>query len=178
AHAQEKSPRGGMLVVEECLDDGGKYNFDTRHIWLVSAKDTVKRELLFTHYRSADVLFSDDETWLVINDHRLSNEACMLLYRRIEGLRYEQAKDVSGDAWAYFCVQNGVRGELGFDHTYVDALMWLKEKPHTILLTLRGHADSRNHVHDWQCYYDVDTGKFSQDDKIKSHNRNRAVLEK
>lgn len=177
ASAQQKSPKGDILVNEERLDDGGPKSSDTRRIWLVSAADPTKRELLFTHYRTADVVFSPDEEWLVSNHHAGSSEAYALLYRRNGGLHYEMTTDVGEAAWAFFCKQNGLGSDTGFDHNYVDCVQWLRGRPGTFLLTLRGHADSRNYTSDWRCIYDTKTREFLLTKGLKEHNKGRAVME-
>ncbi len=177
AIAQQKSPKGDMIVIEERLNDGGAKSSDTRLICLVSARDAGKKELLFTHYRVADVVFSGDEEWLVVNDHRLSNEACALLFNKKGELDYKMSVDLSDGAWGFFCQQNGFSGT-GFDHSYVDCVQWLEDRPGALLLTLRGHADSRNHVDDWRCIYDTEKQKFFLTKNLQKHNEGRAVLER
>jgi hypothetical protein len=113
---------------------------------------------------------------LVINDHRLSNEACLLLYRWVNGLEYTEVKDLSDEAWAFLWKENGAAGGAGFDHTYVDALKWLS--PTSLLVTLRGHADSRNFANDWHCYYDVKTEEFRVTKKTAFYNEGRVIFQK
>src|SRR6202000_3150427 len=126
----------------------------TDQIWLVSTADPGKRRLLFTHQRDATVLFSNDESWLVINNHNLSNESRLLLYRRKGPLEYEQAADLTDSAWAFFDKQNGLKAPNGFDHSYVEALRWADDSPPPLLLCLEGHSDSRNNTSEWYCLYD------------------------
>ncbi len=178
ASAQQKSPKGDIIVEGERLNDGGAKSSDTRRVWLVSASDSSKRELLFTHYRGADVVFSHDQELLVINDHRLSNEACALLFHKTGELGYKMTVDLSDGAWKFFCKENGISGETGFDHSYVDCVQWLKNLPGCLLLTLRGHIDSRNHANDWRCIYDTVKREFYVTEYLKNHNEGRAVLER
>ena len=178
AFAQQKSPKGGMVVEGERLNDGGPKSSDTRRIWLVSARDAGKKKLLFTHYRAADVVFSADEEWLVINDHLGSSEACALLFHKTGELDYNMSVDLSDGAWKFFCQQNGVPGGTGFDHSYVDCVQWLKGRPGALLLTLRGHADSRNYVDDWRCVYDTAKREFLVTRNLQKHNEGRTVLER
>ena len=113
ASAQQKSPKGEIIVQGERLDDGGQKSSDTRKIWLVSATDPNKRELLFTHYRGADVVFSSDENWLAINDHLASNQSALLLYKRTAGLHYESVADLTNAAWSFVWQQNGGETQFG-----------------------------------------------------------------
>ncbi len=152
--AQDYSPQSDILI-EHYFERNG-----TDQIWLVSSANPSKRHLLFTHERHAEVLFSDDEKWLVINNHVLSNQSNLLLYRQKEPLKYEQVEDLTKAAWQFFDEQNKP-GRHVFDHSYVDALQWANDEPPTLLLYLQGHMDSHNHTGPWCCLYDVAAKKFS-----------------
>jgi hypothetical protein len=167
--AEQFSPTRAFLV-EHYFERGG-----TDQIWLVSTADPAKRRLLFTHERHAEIIFSPDEKYLVINNQCLSNEARVLLYRQKAGLEYELAADLTDAAWQFFAHENGLKDPPGFDHSYVSALQWLGEKSPTILLSLDGHIDGRNHTSDWICLYEVATGKFDTD--LKKMNTQNTSLE-
>jgi len=167
--SDEYSPRRDMLV-QHYFERGG-----TDQIWLVSTADPGKRRLLFTHRRHAEVIFAPDEEWLVINDHCLSNESRLLLYRHKTELEYEQVADLTEEAWRFFDRQQGRTKPNPFDHAYVEALHWADDDPPTLLLSLDGHADSRNYVSDWYCLYDVRARSFSVD--FAGHNRQAVKLE-
>ena len=159
----EYSPQSDILVEHYFEREG------TDQIWLVSTADPAKRHLLFTHHRHAEILFSEDEKWLVINNHWGSNGSNLLLYRQKAPLEYEQVADLSDAAWKFFDQQNGDGNSGFFDHSYVDALRWADDDPPTLLLELEGHADSRHHTHDWYCFYDVQAKTFSVD--LAAHNK-------
>jgi hypothetical protein len=164
---EESSPGGDILVQHYFFRD------NTDQIWLVSSEDPATRHLLFTHERNAQVLFSEDEKWLAINNRCLSNESRVLLFRRKGKLDYEQVADLSEPAWRFFAKANGKSP--AFDHRYVEALQWTDEEPATLLLSLSGHADSRNNTHHWLCLYDVQAKEFSTD--FEGQNRRHTKIE-
>ena len=166
--ADDYSPRRDILVEHYYARNG------TDQIWLVSSSDPAKRRLLFTHERSATVLFSSDEEWLVINNHILRNESRLLLYRRVGPLHYEQIADLTNAAWSFFDQCNHLKAPNNFDHSYVEALRWAGDDPPTLLLCLDGHADSRNNTGEWYCLYDVPAKAFSTD--FDAHNKKLTKL--
>ena len=164
--SDQVSPNSDILV-QHYFERG-----NTDQIWLVSTADPSQRHLLFTHERNAEVVFSPDEKWLVINDHNLSNESRLLLYRQKALLEYEQVADLTAAAWKFFEQQNGRKAQ--FDHSYVEALRWADEDPPNLLLSLDGHMDSRNYTSEWYCFYNVQTKTFSTD--LAAHNKKVTVL--
>ena len=167
--ANDYSPQRDILVEHYFEREG------TDQIWLVSSYDPAKRRLLFTQWRHAEVVFSSDERWLVINDHYASNLSRLLLFRQRAPLDYEQVADLTDAAWDYFARRNGLKGPIGFDHAYVDAVRWAGDDPPTLLLSLKGHSDSRNNTDEWYCLCDVQSKTFSTD--FDAHNKKKTKLE-
>jgi hypothetical protein len=74
-HAEEPKPSfklaatvtHGEVIVERHREAEG-----TEQIWLASTADPAKRHLLYTHHRLADIIFSDDDTWLVNPNYKSS----------------------------------------------------------------------------------------------------------
>jgi len=163
------------IAIEYYRSDGAGADTPTHQIWLVSTLDPSKRRLLFTHWRDASLLFSDDEKWLVINDRQASNESHLQLFYRKSELEYEKVTDLSEAAWHFFDEKQRHNWKDGFDHHYVEALRWSDSTPPTLLLMLRGHVDSRNHTSDWYCLYDVEAKSFSTD--FEAHNRKSTKVE-
>ena len=146
---------------------------EVMQVWLVSSKNPKDRRLLYTHSRSVVVLISDDEHWLVVNDYAGSDNANVILFRQQHGLEYKQVEDLTDKAWGFVAAQAGRKKRLPLDHTYAEVLRWTDN--HTMLLCLHGHLDSRNHVDDWLCLYDVASKTFSTDlDKL---NKQHTTLE-
>ncbi len=148
---------------------------DHMEVWLVSSENSKKRQLLYTYDRSVEVLISEDERWLAINDYAGSNLANVLLFRQQRGLKYKQVEDLTERAWAFVAAQAGHKKPLPLllDHTYAEVLRWTDD--HTILLCLHGHLDSRNYVDDWLCLYDVTSKTFSTD--LDKQNKKHTTLE-
>lgn len=138
----------------------------TEQIWLVSTSDPAKRHLLYTHHRRADVVFLDDQSWLVINHHAGSGYSGVLLYRRKNGLEYERVADLTAPAWKYFNQRNGFK-ETPFDHAYAGAACWTSTDPPTLLIRLSGHlsgpAGILKQSLGWHCLYNTQTQSFSTD---------------
>ena len=174
------------VIVERYRDSEG-----TEQIWLASTADPAKRHLLYTHHRQAGVDFSDDDYWLVINDHAGSAGSSSLIYRRKAPLVYEQVTDLCVAAWKFFDQRNGLKtprkGKIEedydksvgleanpFDHRYVDAVCWVDDSPPTLLIRLHGYKDDHSHTN-WLCLYDVRAKSFSTN--FDAHNKKNTKLE-
>ena len=120
------------------------------------------------------MLFSDNEHWLVINDHYGSNASRLLLYQQRGPLDYTQVADLTGAAWEYFARRNGIK-DTGFDHAYVDALRWANDDPPTLLLRLDGHLDSHHNTGEWYCLYNIQSKTFSTD--FDAHNKKNTTFD-
>lgn len=158
----------------------------TEQIWLVSASDPAKRYLLHTHHRQAEIIFSDDDTWLVINDHCGSSGSSLFIYHRKALPEYERITALDDAAWKFFNERNGlkvpVKGksedqqrfdrEHGldanpFDHRYIDAICWACADPPTLLIRLSGHHGGPSGIisgsQGWYCIYDIRAKTFTTD---------------
>jgi hypothetical protein len=164
------------LLVESYRSDARSMSPVPQQIWLVSTADPAKRRLLFSHERSASVLFSDDEEWLVINNRSGSSESSVLLFARKGKLEYEHTADLTDAAWAFFDRQNGLQRPNMLDHLYVEALRWATAKPPTLLLCLSGHGNSGNYTDEWYCLCNVETKTFSLN--FRGHNRKNTKLDR
>jgi hypothetical protein len=164
AKPDARSP-SGKIIVEHSLARGGN-EADDHEIWLVSAEDQTKRQLLFRHHRNAEVVFSPDENWLIINNHAGSGFSGVLLYRRKAVLDYAQVADLTEAAWKFFKERNGLAAN-PFDHAYADALCWISGDPPVLLIGLGGHTSGPAGVlkgsKGWYCLYDVLAKSFSTD---------------
>lgn len=149
------------------------YPKEEKQVWLVSSKLPTNQKLLYTYSRSVQVLVSDDEHWLAINDFSGSSESEVLLFQKQNGLNYQQVEDITDQAWRFLAGQSGHKEALDWDHTYVEVLRWTDS--HTILLCLYGHLDEHHHVEDWLCFYDVNNKTFSTD--LDKHNKQHTMLE-
>lgn len=184
-HAEEHRPvfdkvtaeRHGDIMVERYRANDG-----AEQIWLVATDDPAKRHLLYTHHRQAGIIFSDDQAWLVINDHCGSAGSSSILYRRKAPPVYELVTDLYVAAWKFFNERNGLKEpskgksedvqnhdrEHGleanpFDHRYMDAICWAGADPPTLLIRLSGYEDGHSRAGPWFCLYDVRSQKFTTD---------------
>jgi hypothetical protein len=150
------------MAVEQFWKDRGHSR--DREIWLVSADYQSQRRLLFTHQRSAAVIFSPEETWLAINHHAGSGYSGVLLYRRKAGLEYEKVADLTELAWNFFKRRNGLK-EDPFDHAYANALGWTNGDSPSLLIGLSGHISDQagifKYSKGWYCLYHVQTKTFT-----------------
>lgn len=168
-HAEEPKPFFKIVATSTNLEvvvEQHRAAEGTQQLWLVSTTDPAKRHLLYTHQRRADVVFSDGDDWLVINDHAGSGYSGVLLYRRKIGLEYERVSDLTARAWKYFNQRNDFQ-ETPFDHAYASAACWTSADPPTLLIRLSGHlggpAGILKQSRGWHCLYDVRTQSFSTD---------------
>jgi|SRR5213596_721300 len=151
----EFSPQAD-IVVQHCWRRAGG-----EQIWLASADDFGKRRLLFDTARSAGIMFSQDEEWLVVNDRWGSNGSSARLYKKVAPLDYREQLDLTGGAWDFFAQHEKV-AQPDFDHRYTEAIRWIN-KPAAIVLELSGHMDHNHHVDGWLCIYYIESKKFSTD---------------
>ena len=183
----------GDVIVERYRASEG-----TEQIWLVSTTDPAKRHLLYTHHRQAEIVFSNDNAWLAINDHCGSAGSSLLLYRRKATPVYEQVADLTHSAWKFFDEHNGLKepskGKSNevqsqdkldgleanpFDHRYIDAVCWAGMNPPTLLICLGGHLSGPAGIisgsSGWYCLYDVGEKTFSTD--LEALNKRNTRLE-
>jgi len=138
---------------------------EAQEVWLVSSKNPKNRQLLYTYYRDVEVIFSDDEKWLVVNDQPVSNVSQVFLFRQQKKLQYEPTEDITDRAWQFAASKMGRKKRPALDHEYAQGIRWTDG--HTLLVCLQGDADRNISINQWLCFYDVATRTFSTDlDKL------------
>lgn len=154
----EESAAGG-LVAEHYFCESNLLE----QIWITVKGGSTNRALLFEHGRHANVLFSPDEKWLVVNDYFGSDSAEPILFRRIKGTRFSRVKEVDFGQliWKAVSAAQGVRQTMDFDHRYSQADQWLGAD--TILLRAWGHHSGEYWLEPWFCLYDLKTGRVHFD---------------
>ncbi len=145
---------------------------EVKQVWLVSLKNPKKRQLLYTYDRSVEVIFSDDEKWLAVNDYAGSDLAEVLIFQQQKDMEYKQRENITDRAWQFVALKMGRKKRPALDHNYVQMLRWTDD--HTILLCLHGHTDRQNFVEDWLCLYDLTAKTFSTD--LDKHNKRHTTL--
>lgn len=131
---------------------------ETRQVWLSKETDGSSQPsfLLYEFGRSANVFFSPDENWIVVNDFLASNIAEIHLFKRGEGLTYQEIKEpgVTGQVWDFLTKQNGHNMSALLGHAYIEYIQWSADST-AFIVKLWGHEDGQTYLDDWYCIYDV-----------------------
>ncbi len=139
----ETSPLDDILVEHyESQRNDGDYE---RQIWLADKKNPKNRFLLFEHGRSAEVLFSPNQSWLIINNFYVSNLSDVLLYRKIDGLKYSEVKDadIFNKVEAICMKENKIKPSFAVGHLYAQALRWSADS-NAIIVKMWGDGEDNN----------------------------------
>jgi hypothetical protein len=176
-----------------------------QEVWIVSAKDPAMRERLpgFYEEQGSGVLngavISPDENWILVSQHHGSHLNSTYLFRRNQGLSFENAFPNSkwplgeypinrfdNEAWKFFSRIEGVpltklnANELG--PTDVSALEWSADSGR-LLLDLHGGLAAEKYISErdeerkkpgvssWVAYYNTKTQKFELTDKLRKFNK-------
>lgn len=164
------SPSRDFYIETNILEPG-----DIRQIWLVSAANPKDRELLCTPKGPSEVLVSEDDKWLAVNDGAGSNVSMVILYKQRKGVQYKEQSLLSNNAWKFFKEHNKGNKSIAINHTYAKGLTWTDD--HTLLLELQGKGyDGTNstEIGVWLCLYDANTKTFSTD--LARHNQRHVTL--
>jgi hypothetical protein len=202
-----ESPNGTFFVEEletPAKDDQGHPRMD-QEVWIVSAKDPAARERLpgFYEEEGSGVLnsatISPDENWILIRQHHGSHLNSTYLFRRKQGLSFENAfpdakwplgeypvDRFDNEAWKFFSKIEGVplrkinANELG--PTDVSVLEWSADSGR-LLLDLHGGLAGEQYISErdeerkkpgvsgWVAYYNTRTQKFELIDKLRKFNK-------
>ena len=157
----ELSP-GGDIVVEHYFNSEDYQ----REVWLAPAGRPSERVLLYTHGRSIEVLFSPNQSWLIINDFAGSSEAEPYLFRRVQRHEYRKEKTEIGDqVWRFVGKRHPVVLRADFGHRYVRVMRWAGDS-RAFLVAAFGHLDSseeRFALDPWLCVFTIDGRRVSLD---------------
>lgn len=171
------SPMGDITVEYR-----NNNNTDAREIWLID-KAAKSARRLYVHHRNPRVLFSPEQSRLVISDDYGSSAARLIAYKRIKGIDYQREKlSLNRDLWTFFRKVNGFEKsdfvpdaahfdeddhrddeEHGFyhyapyDHHYLRGLQWINEN--LLVVGLEGHEGGGEYAEEWLCIYDFRTNK-------------------
>jgi hypothetical protein len=150
-----RSPSGRIVVEHRFRDPDSP-----RQIWLRDAGSALEPAFLYEYPRTADVLFSPDERWVVVNDFAGSNVADVRIFQRSSGLNFREEKgaDPSRSCWASMSRTFAP----GLVSSYAEAIRWASDS-RALLVVLWGHADGESFVDDWLCVYDLRARRASQD---------------
>ncbi|MBF0459080.1 MAG: hypothetical protein HQK99_14415 [Nitrospirae bacterium] len=170
-HEEYKSPLGD-IIVKHFSDD--KSDIMKSEVWLYSANNPSKKVFLYSYDIYARILFSHDEKWLVLNNMYGSSGKDAILFREVEGLKYEEIENLYDKAWELFekthkkykahVFKKYKRNLIPFnDHSYAEAVLWSSDSK-SVLIEIYGHHDEIPvRLEPWYCIYDVTTGKMTLD---------------
>jgi hypothetical protein len=172
---REESSPYRTVVVEHYMRiiyrDGKDYGAE-HQIWLSDSKNRANRVLLFQHRRYAEVIFSPDQSKLIIANHYFTNRSSIHLFKMKSLLQYEELTDINihinQTLWVFFEKENGFSTD-GFHHSYVDFIKWSSDGS-AFLVRLRGYDDLKHFSHGWVCVFDLKTMSASLDLNIMNRN--------
>ncbi|MCG6552177.1 MAG: hypothetical protein L7F77_07605 [Candidatus Magnetominusculus sp. LBB02] len=157
---EDSSPEGKIIVRHYVDSEDSSHSGD---IWLYSAKDPSQKALLFSYERDADVLFSPDEKWLVINYRVRADESDALLFKRVNGLKYKETTFLNPLAWRFFKNKHKQYTLPAFNNNYVEAVQWSSDSK-SLMVQVYGHDNNSPAASEpWYCLYDLTTGKMTLD---------------
>jgi len=127
-----------------------------RQIWLRYSTSDNEPELLYEYERDADLLFSPDERWIVVNDRLGSNVSEVRLFKQIRGLKYaeEEQAHVTEKAWRFLATHYGLPKVPEMFHRYSQVIRWAPDS-RAFMVVLCGHEDIDQRVDPWTCVFDL-----------------------
>jgi hypothetical protein len=160
------SPQNDIQIEHYINDDNNSGTAWIRQIWLARSRHPQEKFFLFQHKRSADVIMSPDELFLVINDRLASNKSIVRLFKKEEGLHYRELTRLHLDEkiWQK-AAETGHFILPWLDHLYCRCIEW--QDNHRIRLVINGEGLAGSHppfyVESWFCTYDLSTQKIEFD---------------
>jgi hypothetical protein len=126
----KESPQGNVII--EHYENSGLYQE-----WLSDKANRDNRVLLFQHEHNVNIIFSPDESKLIINNCTGSTETKVHLFKKQDGLHYREITkpDLNILLWTYFMqvnkpdvIQNLKPKHyweiIPFDHADIECLNW------------------------------------------------------
>src|SRR6266403_489276 len=159
----EQSPDGDMLVQDyyRAEKDGGH----VVQIWLASVEHSDDAALLFQHRRSADVVFSPDESRIAINHGGSSTDAVVIVFERVSGVHYKEIIPpdiVREKAFAAFQQSFRQPSTREFDHIYAECILWSADSSE-FLVRLHGHESGVASLQNYCCIFRLADRSISLD---------------
>ena len=166
--SEEDSPLASMVVEYYQIDETKIQDHATsesayHQIWLASYDDRTSKALLCEYGRHAKVVFSPDESHLVVEDHYASNGSTLDFFQRKGSLHYARFHDpeLADGIWRYFTNQFQLKAYpdgIPYDHAYLEAVGWSHDGT-ALLVRVGGHDDSGDGCGGWYCVLDLETLK-------------------
>jgi len=132
---------------------------DSREIWLYPNEKGGKGVRLYVFPRDADAFFTPDEKWIAINDHAGSSESYLVLFRRVEGVKYNNVRGPDSIATKLLQEATGI-SEMWrtFHHRYFEFRGWATDS-NSFIMVLWGYYDRDHKLDEWFCTFDLQTMK-------------------
>ncbi len=154
----------GNLIAEHYFTSSD----EPRQIFLMETTGHSKPIFLVSYRRNAKVLFSPNERWLVLNDNLGSNISQVRLFKRDQGLHYQEVADAPLHAVVWTLFERRVpAGRVDYVHTYTDVICW---GPASDSLLIEIRADGillKDKLFEqfgpWRCVYYIDRSEADDD---------------
>ena len=155
------SPKGDIEL--EYADNDSCICMD---VWLVSKEDTTQRFMLDSAITlGTKYFFSSNEKWIAANFEALSNLREILLYKRIEGIKYSHVDNIN--IFEKACVFLSKKKHLSyipqFGHENAQIIRWLPSSESFLVRIDGWDNDHGITVKDWTCIFNVTTLSISAD---------------
>jgi len=152
---------------------------DSKEIWLFpkDRKEEAVKLCETPGWGNLVVHFSPDDYWIIVQDGGASLGVSLRLFRRQQGVRFQEIKeaDIDGQAEKFALRERGLPQNPTLDHRYAAVLAWSADSKR-ILIRLSGSGGNEKRyirLSEWTSVYELGSGKFSFDLK----EMNRAALE-
>jgi hypothetical protein len=167
----DRSPSGKIIAEHYLTSPPDKEPEDNpRQIFLKEPAGHSRSIFLATYNRNAEVLFSPDEKWLVLDDHAGSNISAIRVFKHTQGLHYlEESTDspLNKKVWELFRKRHFPNAKLDFLHTYTVALCWGRDSD-SVVVEIHGDAillkdNSVVGFGPWRCVYSMSKSAATDD---------------
>ncbi|MGB8356497.1 MAG: hypothetical protein WCD79_21540 [Chthoniobacteraceae bacterium] len=172
-----RSPKGTYLVADTGNPaDGGRVSIAQRD-------QPEKFHDIFTYPRFAEVYFSPDERYLIIDNRNGSDSReCVVLSRSDKPPFFVNAHKIDEVCWKLFWSQHKISGKILYDHRSTYFCEWL-DNSHFVVDLQGNHffpdpgAKKWSLDGGWRCVYDAVRDKASTSRYTDSYNKAKAEFE-
>ena len=169
-HSRDRSPSGEFLIA----DDRNQENPGTvNHISVAHRGQPTKFYRIYTYPRRADLYFSPDERYLVVDDHNGSgSNECIVLTRIAKPPYFVKPSKVDERAWKLFWSLHRRPRRITYSHRKTYFCEWLDSSRFVIGLQGDGDMDAPRWYLDggWHCVYDAARHRVYTDSYTASKN--------
>ena len=170
-HSRDRSPSGEFLIADDRdQDNPGTEN----HISIAHRDQPTKFYRIYTYPRLADLYFSPDERYLVVDDHNGSgSNQCAVLTRIQKPPYYVKPVTVDERAWKLFWSLHRPPRKITYSHRKTYFCEWLDSSRFVVGLQGDGGIDAPEWflAGGWHCIYDASRRRVYTDSYTASKNR-------